>query len=112
MRRFVPVIACLVAYVMTPMAAEVTESVLHLLTEGHTAHSVADDAHHPDEPEHGCSGLFHLCPCHSAVVSAAVSPQQLAIDVTVATGDAGFGAWTEDAPSDGHLESVFRPPIA
>ena len=110
MPRLLPYVACLLAYVMTPMSVEATESLMHLLVDGHTAHSVADDAHQPDEAEHGCSGSFHMCPCHSSVAFMAL-PQPLAIEVVFVRVDAGFGGVTEALPADGYLETVFRPPI-
>lgn len=110
MRRILPHVAVLLVYLMTPSAGEIVENVVHLLTKGHTAHAIEDDAHEPDGAEHGCSGPFHFCPCHSSSVFTAPLS-------TVEIGSPGpteteLGLWYEDAASEGHPGSVFRPPIA
>lgn len=110
MRRILPYMAVLMVYLMTPAGGEITENVVHLLTKGHTAHAIDDDAHEPDSPEHGCSGPFHVCSCHS---STAFTASFAAVDVGSAVPrETGVGWWYEDAPAEGYLDSVFRPPIA
>jgi hypothetical protein len=65
MRRFT--IGCLVflmLWALAPGMSEAVENVLHLIVEGHTAHAEADgDSHDPLGPEHGCTGVTHLCSC-------------------------------------------------
>jgi hypothetical protein len=110
MRRILPYVAVVLVYLMTPLAGEITENVVHLLAEGHAAHAIEDDAHAPDGPEHGCSGPFHMCSCHS---STAFTEPTTAIDIRAAfPGETGVGWWYEDAPSEAHLDGLFRPPIA
>ena len=62
----------LLALAMMPGAAELFESAVHLVSEGHVAHAVPEsgsesDAHHPEGPEHGCTPTFHLCGCHASL---------------------------------------------
>jgi hypothetical protein len=110
MRRLLPYVAVVLVYLMTPLAGEITENVVHLLAEGHAAHAIEDDAHTPEGPEHGCSGPFHMCSCHS---SAAFTQTASSIHVRAAfPGKTEDGWWYEDAPSDVHRDGVFRPPIA
>lgn len=55
------------AWLVTPGLTEATENLWHLLQAGHGAHAQAQGADHaPEDAEHGCSGTFHLCSCHSA----------------------------------------------
>lgn len=48
---------------------ELVEAVVHWVVHGDSAHG---DGHEVSAlggtDEHGCSGTFHLCPCHSANV--------------------------------------------
>lgn len=56
----------LLTWQLVPGLNEVAENVWHLAREGHGAHALADAEHSPDDEEHGCSGVFHLCPCHAS----------------------------------------------
>lgn len=68
----------LLVWTLVPGMGEAIESAVHLVVEGHTAHSIpAGDSHAPSGPEHGCTGAVHLCSCH---VSLAFAPGQ-AFDV-------------------------------
>jgi hypothetical protein len=110
MRRVLLTTVVVLIYTMTPSAGEIAESVVHLVTEGHTAHAVEDDAHQPEGAEHGCSGPFHVCSCHSTTAfTAAFAAADLGAPVLKET---ELGWWYEDAPPERYLESVFRPPIA
>lgn len=52
---------------LAPGLGEVVENVVHLVVHGHLAHAEAQGDHHAERlPEHGCSGTFHLCSCHTA----------------------------------------------
>lgn len=109
-RRVLPHVALLLVYLMTPSAGELLENVVHLVTKGHAAHAFHDDAHTPTDPEHGCSGPFHVCCCHSSIVFTA---PLVAADVSapVAT-DTNLGGRHESVLPHGHLRRLFRPPIA
>jgi hypothetical protein len=110
MRRILPHVAVVLIYLMTPSAGEITENLVHLLTKGHTAHAVRDDAHQPTDPEHGCSGPFHVCTCHS---STAFTVARATVDVGATIRNETEVGWsTESTLSEGYLEAVFRPPIA
>ena len=111
MRRILPTIAVFLVYLLTPMASEVTESLVHWVTDGHSAHAYEDAAHHSDEPEHGCSGSFHVCPCHSSVTFAVLT-ENTAQSVDLVPLDMVVHALSDDSPADGYRTTFFRPPIA
>lgn len=62
----VRLIALLLTVAMWPGMSELVELTVHAATHGDVAH--AEDDQHEGSPlghdEHGCSGTFHLCPCH------------------------------------------------
>lgn len=101
-------VAVALVYLMTPMAAELTENVVHVITSGHTAHALNDAEHATDDPEHCCSGPTHVCGCcHSTGFTASVT-EGVVPPSTCAT----QLPWTaDDLRADGHLARVFRPPI-
>ena len=50
---------------IVPGSAEALENAAHWLREGHLAHQQSQTDDHSDPgPEHGCTGTFHMCPCH------------------------------------------------
>lgn len=109
MRRLLPPIALLLVFVMTPMAAEMAENVVHLLTQGHAAHALNDDAHRRQGPEHGCSGPFHVCACHASI---AFTAQSVSVEVAAPDVCEACVAWCyRRVACEGHLTSLFRPPI-
>lgn len=59
-------IALLLTLAMWPGLSELVELTVHAAEHGDVVH--ADDDEHGGVPlgedEHGCSGTFHLCPCH------------------------------------------------
>lgn len=93
---------------LAPGFGEVVENVLHLLTEGHAAHARShDDDHAAKGPEHGCTGTFHMCSCHSSSTGLrpAVAPRAQVLEViaTLASTlagptDAGFHLLPERPP--------------
>lgn len=98
----------MVIYVMAPGAGELAENVIHFAAHGHSAHAVDDADHEPQGDEHGCSGPFHFCQCHSSV--SFVLADGLA-DLTVPDLQQHF--WHDTtAKADGHPSSLFRPPNA
>jgi hypothetical protein len=57
-------VAVLLLAALMPGVGELVENTVHLLQEGHLAHSSPDgDEHGPPGAEHGCSGTLHLCHC-------------------------------------------------
>lgn len=66
MRRVVPIIAVVMVYAMTPGALELTENAVHLIRHADTAHADGAHAEDSDRDEHGCSGTYHACTCHSS----------------------------------------------
>src|SRR5688572_3511361 len=62
------ILALALVLAILPTTGEMLELVVHLARHGDVAHEVGDD--HGSAPmgtdEHGCSGTFHLCPCHTA----------------------------------------------
>ena len=104
------ILALALVLAILPTTGELLELVVHWAQHGDVAHQVGDD--HGSAPlgtdEHGCSGTFHLCPCHTAQATTPPScdvapPVTLArrIDALGPVPRLGLGA---PAPS-------FRPPI-
>lgn len=95
---------------MTPGLGEVAETVVHLATSGHLAHSDADHGDLGNQgDEHGCGTTQHLCGCcASQAVSAASRPEVSVTPVPM----------TAPTPVPASLSSLheptppFRPPIA
>ena len=109
MGRLQPFVAVLLVYLMTPMATEIVENVIHFGATGHTAHASKDAQHQPKDPEHCCSGLTHVCGCcHSTAfmvpVAEALAPAP-ASEMRLLHGP-------DELRADGYLGGVFRPPIA
>ena len=73
----VRLIALVLTVAMWPGLSELVELTVHAAEHGDVAHG--DDDEHGNAPlgedEHGCSGTFHLCPCHhpTPVVAAAAT---------------------------------------
>ena len=110
MRRALPYIAGVMVYAMAPGTSEIVENVFHLLAEGHAAHELADADHAPQGEEHGCSGTFHMCHCHSSTtfVSGAGAPE-----VEAAAEHRQRLSWdVDDARAEGCRADMFRPPAA
>lgn len=60
-------LAILMLWTLLPVLAEIVENAFHLVQEGHFAHQTADgDKHDPAGPEHGCSGVIHVCACSAS----------------------------------------------
>ena len=65
--RMPRLVAVLLLWSIVPGGAEAVENAAHWLGEGHLAHQQSDkDSHSDPGPEHGCTGTFHTCPCHSS----------------------------------------------
>lgn len=109
MRRALPYIAALLAYLMTPGSAEVTENVIHFVANGHSAHAVADDEHQPSDVEHGCSGPFHVCACHQSTGFALTRIAGLS---PIVTSPVQPFASPRPLVAQGFVGRIFRPPIA
>lgn len=58
---------------------EVVELVVHWVEHGDLAHGERDGHERSalGSDEHGCTGAFHLCGCHTASMIAAGEPAQL-----------------------------------
>lgn len=95
---------------MTPGLGEIAETVVHLATSGHLAHSDADNGDLGNQgDEHGCGTTQHLCGCcASQVVSSSSRPEVAVSPVPVA------GKASVPTPLDSLHEPAppFRPPIA
>lgn len=110
MRRILPIIAVLLAYAMMPGALEMTENALHLLEHGDTAHADADHVEDGEADEHGCSGTYHACTCHSSphFVDSSVAPS-----VTASIPSSRSAALVTSALLDsGIVFGIDRPPQA
>ena len=105
--RWPELCAFLLVFVLFPGMNEVLESAVHLVTEGHLAHSAPDGDHHePSGPEHGCTAIFHSCGCHASL--AFVRPE---LPPTAALGSSPFdGALRPTARPPGFWPAIERPP--
>jgi hypothetical protein len=103
-------VRCLAVYclmISAPGASEAVEDLVRFVGSGHTAHCSSE---HQDEPEHGCSGFFHVCQCcsqaqalHSVVVAAVQAPRSARRQpLPIAAGEA----------LPGYRAPPFRPPTA
>lgn len=95
---------------LVPAFGEVVEAVVHFATEGHLAHSAADEGDLGDQgDEHGCSPTSHRCAC-CAPQPVVASPHGQPVRVTWVPGRL--------APDDRSRavarapDRPFRPPIA
>lgn len=108
-RRILPFVAVALIYLMTPASGEIVENLVHLVATGHAAHAAHDEPHQQG-PEHGCSGPFHVCACHSSVAFTGAVAEAIGSVSVPAAHDVRWAYAVE--PSDGCLHGVFRPPIA
>ena len=109
-RRFIPGIAVLLAYAITPGAGEMVENLAHFVLAWHgaPAHRDADEA--PCKDAHGCSGPFQTCPCHG---TSAFVVDNVAIEVAASELEIDTHLWfVADLEAVGVVTGVFRPPIA
>ncbi|MBT8451571.1 MAG: hypothetical protein KJO40_06365 [Deltaproteobacteria bacterium] len=97
-------------YAMAPGASEIVENVFHLLAEGHAAHALADADHEPQGEEHGCSGTFHMCHCHSSVtfLTGTAAPEIEAASEHRQNARCDV----DDLRAEGCRADMFRPPSA
>ena len=109
-RRFIPGIAILLAYTVTPGAGEMVENLAHFVADGHSAHAAHEGEGEPCNDSHGCSGPFQTCPCHGTAAFLADSGP---VEVTAVTIDVQTVHWfVAGVEADGVLTGVFRPPIS
>ena len=96
---------------MFPSSLELVQDATHLLADGHTRHDISA-GHHDDEPtdEHGCSGPYHICICHSSSAFVIGLPDNLIVVHDIRPFRIVERLATP-APS-GHLDRLFRPPTA
>ena len=109
-RRFIPGIAVLLAYAITPGAGEMVENAAHFVIDGHGAHAHHDAEEAPCKDAHGCSGPFQTCPCHG---TSAFVVDNVAIEVAASELEVDTHLWfVADLEAVGVVTGVFRPPIA
>ena len=108
MRRLQPFVAVLIVYLMTPMATEIVENIVHFVASGHTAHALNDAQHQKKDPEHCCSGPMHVCGCcHSTVFIVPIAEEL----VPVQSSETRLLWGPDELHADGYLGGLFRPPI-
>jgi hypothetical protein len=101
----VRILAVVLIVVMMPSGAELVELGLHLIEHGDIAHA---DHESPEGDEHGCSGLFHTCACHSNGSLPSVRPPTLAI---IESPEVATPLDPRDALGLGNPPPPVRPPI-
>lgn len=102
-------IAALLVWTLFPGSSEASEQIVHLLRNGHLAHSIpADPDESPAGPEHGCQGAMHVCRC---CPSSAASVTQFAF-LSPLVVLAPRAERVRVVHTDPHLLHVFHPPRA
>ncbi len=102
-------VAVLVLCALLPVIGEVVENAIHLLQKGHFAHAAADgDDHAPATPEHGCSGVMHVCAC---CMSSSFLTEEPALHFPV-TADAAFDPCVAFPVPACAGSDLFHPPRA
>jgi hypothetical protein len=105
MRAFRSSVIALLLYSMTTASGEIAEHIIHMITEGHSVHEHID---HTADKEHGCSGPYHMCVCHSTILFVVSAP---AVETMPVHGNPNIFALVEQVEGDSHQRSLFRPPI-
>ncbi len=109
MRRLYAPMAVLLIYLMTPGSGELVSDVVHLVSSGHTPHAEEHADHEDGAPEHGCSGPFHVCSCHTTPHFVA---QARSAAVPHPSGGPGHALFGSDVLHGGDFaRGLFRPPI-
>ncbi len=94
---------------LAPGLGEVAETMVHLTTSQHLAHSDADHGDLGDQgDEHGCGTTQHHCRCCASQVVAAAAPAEV-LGVTSRCGDQPTSAGT--LASLHEPTPPYRPPI-
>lgn len=95
---------------MAPGLGEVAETVVHLATSGHLAHSDADNGDLGNQgDEHGCGTTQHHCGCCASQVVAAATRTEVAVTLELASNQVALPV----ALASLHEPTQpFRPPIA
>lgn len=107
-RYLAAIVALLLAVLLVPRSGALIEDFVHVLETGHTLH---DSGHHEEPPtEHGCSGPYHSCPCHSTVQFIA-SGEVARLPVTPAA-EANVPTMIQVVRGTEHRRGVERPPSA
>lgn len=110
MSRVFQLCALLLAFLLTPGSGELMENAVHLVSDGHTAHSIDDAEHAPAGDEHGCTGMMHCCAC-CGVPPVALSDAR----VPVVDSALGLGLVLRQpvgGAASGHGARLDRPPAA
>lgn len=96
---------------MWPAVGELVEMTVHAVEHGDIAHEEGDehDSAPLGEDEHGCSGTFHLCPCHSPTPAMAF-PDAIVL-ATSSTTDTSFQLTPAYQVGVGLTAPPTRPPI-
>lgn len=104
------ILALLLVLSIVPSTMELVEAVVHWAEHGDSAHGEGHDSSAlGGTDEHGCSGTFHICPCHTANVLAPSVVLDLNVysflDYEACSAPASRGGLGATAPP-------IRPPIA
>ena len=107
----VRLIALLLTVAMWPGLSELVELTVHAAEHGDVAHA-GDDEHEGaplGEDEHGCSGTFHLCPCHHSPPAVAALAA-VVLDAAART-ELSASIAPPNQPGMGIAAPPTRPPI-
>ena len=103
-------VALALGWSLFPGTRELTEQAVHLVRNGHLAHSIPNDPDaSPTDAEHGCQGPMHLCQCcHTVPLMIAAA----ADSITPPKPTPGMAWASIGLHEDPHLDGVFHPPKA
>lgn len=103
------VLVAVLAWNFVPGSGEVAEQLVHLLRNGHFAHTIPGDPDEgPSSAEHECQGAVHSCQCCPSTFASSLS----AVVVRPEDDPMGRPAGWPSSHADPHLRHVFRPPRA
>lgn len=98
------------AFLLTPGSLELVENAAHLLSTGHTAHGIDDAEHAPQGEEHDCSGIVHVCKCHSSMGFVITCHEAVVAEPKTFL---ALSHWQiVGAPASRYITELFRPPAA
>ncbi len=95
---------------MVPAASELVETVIHLVQHGDVPHAGAHAAETAGATEHGCTGVIHVCACHTTPAATPANGMLVlaAFDDVEFLTMARLSSWHgEGAPAP-----LIRPPIS
>lgn len=92
-----------------PSTMELVEAVVHWVEHGDAAHGDGHASVGMGADEHGCSGTFHVCRCHTANV---ITPAVAVVPCAISHVDREASFELRSRVGLGAMAPPIRPPIA